>query len=151
MNGLKIKLNPPASTTRQCWNDLLFCPTGGPGVVIVDTQQVCLSSFSLSQPHVPHYTEIPLSFCFCAKYIFSGTHGWKPVTFFSHQTPPPAIFTFALVQWGSEVNSSVSLKFLKFSKQQYSCHFWEQKHWLGYDWGQGKSKFNSLPGGVYAL
>lgn len=41
-------------------------------------------SFPLSQPHVPHYIEIPKSFCFCAKYIFSGAHSWKPVTPFGH-------------------------------------------------------------------
>lgn len=64
LNGLKTKLNPPATSTRRwSWNNLWFCPVGGLGVVIAvtplqPTRAVCCS-FPLSQPHAPHYIEIP--------------------------------------------------------------------------------------------
>lgn len=89
--------------------------------------------------------------CCCAKYIFSGACSCKPVTPFNPNTPSPAVFNFAVVQQGSELYSSVSLKFFKLNKQWYGCHYWELKPCLGCDRGPEKSSLMSPLDGVWGL
>lgn len=139
--------------SKQNWICLLL-PRGmvlKRSVILSCRRPLFCYSFPLSQAYVPHCIEIPMSFCYCAKYIFSGACSCKPVTPFSSYTPSPAVFNFAMVQQGSELHSSVSLKFLKLSKQWYGCHYREHKPCLGCDRGPERSSLKSSLGGVFSL
>lgn len=142
LDGFKTKFSPPIANTS------IVLKTS----VILQCRRLWFCYFSpLSQPHVPHYIEILMSFCCCAKYVFSGAFSCKPVTPFSPNSPSPAVFNFAVVQHRSELYSSVSLKFLELNKQWYGCHYWELKPYLDCDKEPERSSLKSPPGGVCGL